>query len=65
MVLKNSVDAVNNVINGTNDDDEYYIDNTRVQINENQNCGNDTIYASIDYTLGDNIENLTLINSSK
>ena len=40
--------------------DTYYVDNTSDVIKENADEGTDKVYASADYTLSDNIENLTL-----
>jgi len=45
-------------------DDTYYVDNTGVTITENLNEGTDIVYSSIHYTLGSNVENLTLIGTS-
>ncbi|WP_108311274.1 beta strand repeat-containing protein [Limnohabitans parvus] len=42
-------------------DDSYSINNTGVTITELLNEGTDTVTSSIDYTLGANVENLTLI----
>ncbi|WP_242028678.1 Calx-beta domain-containing protein [Anabaena sp. FACHB-1250] len=60
---------LNNILNGgTGADtligglgnDSYYVDNTADIIIENLNEGTDTVFSIIDYTLGDNLENLTL-----
>ena len=40
--------------------DTYYVDNTADTITENLNEGTDIVFSIIDYTLGDNLENLTL-----
>jgi Ca2+-binding RTX toxin-like protein len=40
--------------------DSYYVDNTADSITENTDEGTDRIFSIIDYTLGDNLENLTL-----
>ena len=45
-------------------DDVYYIDNSGDQVWENLNEGADEVKSSIDYTLWDNIENLTLIGTA-
>ena len=61
MAIFNTVDDTSNFTkNGTSNDDFYYVDNKKVQINENENGGEDTVYSPISYTLNDNIENLTL-----
>ncbi|MFN9405480.1 MAG: VWD domain-containing protein, partial [Dolichospermum sp.] len=41
-------------------DDSYYVDSTADIITENLNEGTDRVFSIIDYTLGDNLENLTL-----
>ena len=38
--------------------DVYFVDNTGDVVIENANEGNDTVFASIDYGLGANVENL-------
>ena len=48
---------------GGQGDDTYFIDNATDVVTENFDEGNDSINSSIDYTLTDNIENLTLIGS--
>lgn len=49
---------------GGNGNDTYYVDNINDVIIENINEGIDTVTSSISYTLGENVENLTL-NSSE
>lgn len=44
--------------------DIYYVDNAGDIVTENSNEGIDTVNSSISFTLGSNIENLTLIGSS-
>jgi Ca2+-binding RTX toxin-like protein len=44
--------------------DSYTVDNIGDVIIENLNEGSDTVLASIDYTLGTNLENLTLTGSA-
>ena len=46
------------------DDDTYDVDNTGDIITERIDEGNDTVNSSISYTLGDNLENLTLIDNN-
>lgn len=45
-------------------DDIYYIDDASDIITENNNEGNDTIIASVNYTLAANVENITFAGSS-
>src|SRR5262245_51619082 len=40
--------------------DSYFIDSTSDLIQENSNEGNDIVYASVDYTIGANIESVLL-----
>ncbi|MEG2266951.1 MAG: calcium-binding protein, partial [Acinetobacter sp.] len=49
---------------GGTGNDTYVIDNTGDVVTENANEGIDTILSSITYTLGNNLENLTLIGST-
>lgn len=51
------------LIGGTGDD-RYYVDSTTDTITEDFNQGSDTIYSTVNYTLGKNLENLTLTGSS-
>lgn len=51
------------MIGGTGDD-IYYVDNAGDVVTENAGEGNDTVVSSIAYTLGANLENLTLSGSS-
>jgi trimeric autotransporter adhesin len=43
---------------GENDNDIYYVDNARDRTIEIENLDIDTVYASVDYTLGANVEKL-------
>ncbi len=44
MAIFTTVDDTNNFTkNGTSNDDFYYVDNKKVQIIENENCGEDTV----------------------
>jgi Ca2+-binding RTX toxin-like protein len=51
------------VMKGGLGNDKYYVDNIGDIIVENANEGTDTVTASINYTLGDNLENLSLSNT--
>ncbi|OBQ26186.1 MAG: Ig family protein, partial [Anabaena sp. MDT14b] len=44
--------------------DSYYVDSTVDIITENLNEGTDRVFSIIDYTLGDNLENLTLTETT-
>ena len=50
----------NGTLTGGTGDDTYVVSNDAAVIVENSNAGNDTVMASFTYTLGNNIENLTL-----
>lgn len=41
-------------------DDTYIVDNSRDVVLEDEDAGNDTVRAAVNYTLGENIENLIL-----
>jgi Ca2+-binding RTX toxin-like protein len=45
-------------------DDVYWVDHADDKVNESFNQGTDTVIASIDYTLGSSVENLTLVGSA-
>jgi Ca2+-binding RTX toxin-like protein len=49
---------------GKGGDDRYYIDSPSDTIIEDFNEGNDSVFSTITYTLGDNLENLTLTGSA-
>ncbi|BAY25931.1 hypothetical protein NIES2100_57410 [Calothrix sp. NIES-2100] len=55
----NGGDGVDTLFGGFGDD-FYYVDNVGDVVNENVSEGTDTIEASVDYTLTENVENLTL-----
>ncbi|WP_024929104.1 type I secretion C-terminal target domain-containing protein [Methylophilus sp. OH31] len=52
--------AGNDILTGGNGDDTYYVNSTGDIIHEDSNQGTDLVNASISYTLGSNLENLTL-----
>ena len=69
--LANVIDgnAGNNVLDGAlgadsmaggAGDDSYYVDDLRDSVTEGVGAGIDTVYSSVDYSLGANVENLTL-----
>jgi Ca2+-binding RTX toxin-like protein len=53
----------NDNMHGGTGDDTFHVDETGDQVFENANEGWDTVYASIDYTLLDHFEALTLSNA--
>ena len=53
----------NDSMSGELGDDSYYVDSVNDTITELNNEGNDTVYSAITYTLGENLENLTLIGN--
>jgi methionine-rich copper-binding protein CopC/Ca2+-binding RTX toxin-like protein len=55
--------AGTNVLSGGNGDDTYHIDSLADSIVENLYEGNDTVVSSLSYTLGNNVDNLTLTGS--
>jgi Ca2+-binding RTX toxin-like protein len=57
-------DAGNDTLIGGLGDDTYQIDTTTDTITENANEGTDTVQSSVTYTLGNNIENLTLTGTT-
>src|SRR5262249_22494298 len=63
----------NNALDGRGGDDVmiggagndiYVIDSTSDLITENANEGNDIVYASVDYTIGSNIESVVLVEGA-
>ena len=53
----------NNVLAGGEGDDTYIVDNSGDVVVEKSGKGTDTILSSVGFTLGDNVENLTLTGS--
>ncbi|WP_252381142.1 beta strand repeat-containing protein [Desulfovulcanus ferrireducens] len=53
-----------NVLSGMGGNDTYIVNNTVDTVVENAGEGTDTVFASTDYTLSDNVENLTLTGSA-
>lgn len=51
-------------MSGGNDDDTYIVDSTRDVVKENANEGTDTVKSSVTFTLGANVEYLTLTGSN-
>ncbi|MBK8115749.1 MAG: hypothetical protein IPK44_15245 [Candidatus Accumulibacter sp.] len=49
---------------GYGGDDTYLVDNAGDTVSEAQNGGADTVKASVDWTLGDNFENLVLLGTA-
>uniref|UniRef100_UPI0034DE183A cadherin-like domain-containing protein n=1 Tax=Candidatus Thiodubiliella endoseptemdiera TaxID=2738886 RepID=UPI0034DE183A len=70
-IIGNSSDNIIDGVTGADEmigglgDDTYYVDNINDQVIENANQGTDTIQSSISQTLGEHIENLTLLDFSK
>lgn len=50
----------NNTLSGGTGDDSYFVNSLGDLVVENPNEGNDTVVTSLSYTLGANVENLTL-----
>ena len=51
-------------MSGGTGDDTYYVDNTLDQVIENNGEGEDIVYARATYTIGANIEHLTLLGTA-
>ena len=59
----NGAGGADTLIGGTGDD-SYYVDNTGDVTTELAGEGSDTVYTSISWTLGDNLENLSINTTS-
>jgi Ca2+-binding RTX toxin-like protein len=57
--------AGNDVLNGGQGNDTYVVDSTDDVVTEALNQGTDTVQSSVDYQLGDHIENLTLSGTAE
>ena len=51
-------------LTGGKGDDTYHVDNTKDKVVEGKDEGNDTVITSIDYSLPENVENITLSGKS-
>lgn len=56
--------AAADVMEGGGGDDTYFVDNAGDVVTESLDAGSDTVNASLTYVLGNNVENLVLLNSS-
>jgi len=56
--------AGRDVMSGGAGDDIYYVDATRETVTEASGAGIDTVYSTITYTIGRNVENLVLIDGA-
>lgn len=71
LIVGNSADNILDGVTGADSmvggrgNDTYYVDHAGDQVVEQAGEGTDTVQASIGYTLGDNVENLVLLDFSK
>ena len=71
LIIGNSQDNIIDGVTGADTmiggqgNDTYYVDNTADKVIEFKNEGTDTINSTVSYSLGENIENLTLLDFSK
>lgn len=56
--------AGNDTLRGGTGDDQYVVDSTSDVVTENANEGTDTVHSSVTWTLGNNVERLTLTGMS-
>jgi Ca2+-binding RTX toxin-like protein len=56
--------AGDDAMKGGTGDDSYYVDSVKDVVNELANEGNDSVFASVTYTLGANVENLVLTGTA-
>jgi trimeric autotransporter adhesin len=54
----------NDTLVGGTGDDNYWVDSTLDVVTENAGEGTDLVYSSVAWTLGNNVENLTLVGAS-
>jgi len=54
----------NDIMDGGTGNDTYVVDGAGDTVTESEDAGTDTVIAAVDYTLGDNIENLTFNSAS-
>lgn len=59
-----SGDAGEDTMYGGRGDDDFYVDNVNDKATEYANEGTDKVRSTVSYTIGDNIENLTLIGNN-
>lgn len=62
-VIRGDTNTAANNLRGGAGNDTYYVDSIDT-ITENANAGTDLVFATANYTLGNNVENLTLIGAA-